>query len=200
MFKRASQKDCAESLAKFETEALPHLDKLFRCAVWLVRDCAKAERLVQETLAQALGEFHQYDGNTNCHVWLMRIMYAVKSKRQQQRSWSMWHKRGVAVSSEAQISETVAFELPTPSDLTEAEVLRALESLTPQFQEILMLSDAQNLTYKEIAEVLSIPVSIVMLRLTRARKMLRTGLAADANRRNTGCARVDGSTSKPHFS
>jgi RNA polymerase sigma-70 factor, ECF subfamily len=54
----------------FEAEAMPHLDRLFRLAMWLERDRTEAEDLVQETLAQALQSFHRYRPGTNCRAWL----------------------------------------------------------------------------------------------------------------------------------
>ena len=194
MFKKNRQEDCAEALAQFEAEALPHLDKLFRLAMWLFRDCSRAEQLVKKTLTEALGTFHQFDRDTNCHAWLIRIMFAVKSKRQ--RSWSTLRVLESVDRTEERIAETTAFDAPTSENVDEAELLRVLERLPVELQEVIVLSDTQGLTYKEIADALSLPVAVVMTWLTRARKMLRMELAAEVNRRESDVARADESASE----
>ena len=189
MFKRIRQEDCAEALAQFEAEALPHLDKLFRLAMWLVRDQAKAEQLVQKTLTEALGKFHQFDKETNCYAWLIHIMYVVNGKRQ--RSWGALPMLSKPERTEEHIAESITFEMPAPHDIEETELLRVLERLPAHLQEVIVLSDTQDLKYKEIADVLSLPVGVVMAWLLRAKKMLRTELAVEANRRRSGVASAD---------
>ncbi|MDQ3256742.1 MAG: sigma-70 family RNA polymerase sigma factor, partial [Acidobacteriota bacterium] len=79
------------------------------------------------------------------------------------------------------IAETVAFEPPTPQGINDEEVLRALEHLPSQFQEVVVLSDVEDFTYKEIAETLDVPIGTVMSRLSRGRKLLRVELSKYAN-------------------
>src|SRR4030095_11970319 len=67
--------------AAFEAEALPHLDRLFRLAMWFERDRAEAEELVQETMMQALQSFHRFQPGTNCRAWLATILQNVRSNR-----------------------------------------------------------------------------------------------------------------------
>ena len=159
----------------FEAEALPFLGDLFCFAMWLLRDQREAEDLVQETFVQALGSFHRYERGTNCRAWLITIMYNTKNK---------WRRSGsrlrVVEDVEEQIAQTVAFEPPTPEGVTDEEVLQALDRLPNNYQEIVLLSDVQELTYKEIAEALSIPIGTVMSRLHRGRALLRAELGTMA--------------------
>ena len=67
--------------AAFEAEALPHVDRLFRLAMWLERNRAEAEDLVQEILMRALQSFHRYTPGTNCRAWLATILHHVRSNR-----------------------------------------------------------------------------------------------------------------------
>src|SRR3954470_5001330 len=67
--------------AAFEAEALPHLDRLFRLAMWLERNRPEAEDLVQETMMQALQSFHRFRPGTNCRAWLTTILQNVRSNR-----------------------------------------------------------------------------------------------------------------------
>jgi RNA polymerase sigma-70 factor (ECF subfamily) len=163
----------ASDWASFEAEALPHLDGLFRLAMWLERDRAAAEDLVQETFVEALQSFHRFERGTNCRAWLIAIMRHLQGKR--------WRARGRArmvSDDEVDLAGTIPFEPPVPEDLTDTEVLGALAALPRAFQEVLLLADVQELSYKEIAATLQIPVGTVMSRLHRARQMMRRQLTA----------------------
>ena len=160
----------------FESEALPHLSALFRVAVWLVKDRTEAEDLVQDTFTQALQSFHRFEKGTNCRAWLVRILFHVNSNRRRAKS-----RLQLVSDTEERIAETIAFDPPTPQGVTEEEVLRALRSLPPQFEEVVLLSDIEDMTYKEIAETLGVPVGTVMSRLHRGRKIMRAELANYAN-------------------
>ena len=160
----------------FESEALPHSADLYRMAKWLLRNRDEAEDLVQETLVAALRSFHRFEKGTNCRAWLIKIMYYTLSKRRRAEG-----RLRTLSDTEEQIAETVAFEPPTPQNITEEEVLKALNRLPQQFQEVVILSDVEDMTYKEIAEALSIPTGTVMSRLHRGRRLLRAELAVYAN-------------------
>src|SRR5262245_29229801 len=68
-------------LASFEAEALPHLDRLFRLAMWFERNRAEAEDLVQETMIRALQSFHRFQPGSNCRAWLTTILHNVRRNR-----------------------------------------------------------------------------------------------------------------------
>lgn len=176
MFRQNRQAEQAGKWAAFEGEALPHMKDLFRVAMWLVGDRAFAEDLVQETFMQALQSFHRFARGTNCRSWLVTIMYRANSKGRRAGA-----KLRLVNDSDERIAETVAFTQPTPQGISEEEVLQALRDLPQQFQEVVVLSDVEDMAYKEIAEALSIPVGTVMSRLSRGRKMLRVKLATYAN-------------------
>lgn len=191
MSERIRQVERAGGWAAFEAEAIPHLGGLFRVAMWLVRNRAEAEDLVQETFTQALQSFKRFEQGTNCRAWLVTIMYHTLSKRRRAEM-----KLQLVSDHEERIAETVAFEPPTPQGITEEEVLRALGRLPLPFQEVVVLSDVEDMTYKEIAEALSLPVGTVMSRLHRGRKLLRTELARYANESGIGRGHVDAGTQK----
>jgi RNA polymerase sigma-70 factor, ECF subfamily len=181
MFKSIRQLDRESQWAAFEGEALPHLSALFRVAMWLVRDRAEAEDLVQDTFMQALQSFHRFEKGTNCRAWLIRILFHVNSNRRRAKA-----RLELVSDTDERIAETIAFDPPTPQGLTEEEVLRALRSLPPQFEEVVLLSDIEDMTYKEIAKTLGVPIGTVMSRLHRGRKMMRAELASYANSRGVG--------------
>jgi RNA polymerase sigma-70 factor (ECF subfamily) len=156
----------------FEAEAMPHLDRLFRHAMWLERNRAEAEDLVQETLVQALQSFHRFTPGTNCRAWLVTILQHVRSNRRR--------KKGLAIVDshvEERIANTVAFVPPIPEHVTDEDLLLALRQIPPHYQEVILLCDVEDMTYKEIAGALAIPIGTVMSRLHRGRDLLRTELA-----------------------
>lgn len=175
MFKSTRQAGREEQWAAFEGEAMPYLDDLFRIAMWLARNRGEAEDLVQETFAQALESFHRFEPGTNCRAWLVSIMYHMNSKRLRAGS-----KLRLVSDSEERIAATVASTPPTPQNITDEDILHALGALPAQFQEVVILSDLEDMAYKEIAEMLGVPVGTVMSRLHRGRKLLRVELAASA--------------------
>src|SRR5512144_601334 len=71
--------------AAFEAEALPHVDGLFRLAMWLERNRSEAEDLVQETMLRALRSFHRFQPGTNCRAWLFTILRHLWSNRRRAR-------------------------------------------------------------------------------------------------------------------
>lgn len=173
MFEDSRVHEEAGAWSTFEREALPHSDRLFRMAMWLERNRADAEDAVQETMVQALRSFHRYEPGTNCRAWLLTILHRVISNRRRARG------RSILVSDpDDLIAQTVPFVPPIPQELTDELVLSSLRQLPHVFQEIILLCDVEDLSYKEAAEVLDIPPGTVMSRLHRGRARLRAELAA----------------------
>jgi RNA polymerase sigma-70 factor (ECF subfamily) len=160
--------------AAFEAEALPHADRLFRLAMWFERDRSEAEDLVQETMMQALQSFHRFQAGTNCRAWLVKILQHVRSNRRRARARAPF----VPLTNEAddRMAQTIPFVPPIPQQLTDEDVLGAMRRIPQQFQEVIVLCDVEELTYKEIAAALTIPVGTVMSRLHRGRALLRSEL------------------------
>lgn len=157
--------------SRFEIEALPHAGSLFRMAMWFERNRSEAEDLVQETMKQALESFHRYTPGTNCRAWLMSILQHVRSNRRRARGRSP-----IVSDSHDAIASTVPFVPPVPEQLTDEDLLAALKRIPVQYQEVIVLSDVEELAYKEIAAALSIPIGTVMSRLHRGRALLRQEL------------------------
>jgi RNA polymerase sigma-70 factor, ECF subfamily len=163
----------ATARSEFEAEVLPHSDRLFRLAMWLERNRSDAEDAVQETMVRALQSFHRYQPGTNCRAWLVTILQRVVSNRRRTR------QRSIVVSDpDDRIAGTTPFVPPVAQELTDEEVLSALRRLPPSFQEVILLCDVEDLTYKETADALSIPIGTVMSRLHRGRAQLRAELAS----------------------
>jgi len=163
--------------AGFEAEALPHLESLFRIAMWFERDRSEAEDLVQETLKQALESFHRYTPGTNCRGWLMSILQHVRSNRRRARGRSPL----VSADPEELAASPVPFVPPAPEHLTDDELLGALRRVPAQFQEVIVLSDVEELPYKEIAATLSIPIGSDRRHVTFANRSQSIGQSGSTN-------------------
>lgn len=157
----------------FEAEALPHVERLFRLALWWERDRGAAEDLVQDTLVQALKSFHRFTPGTNCRAWLSTILRHVHSNKRRGQ-----HQERLVDDADDRIAETVPFVPAVPQHITDEDMLAALRDLPVAHQEIILLCDVEELSYKDIAQALGIPMGTVMSRLHRGRAMLRQALAA----------------------
>jgi RNA polymerase sigma-70 factor (ECF subfamily) len=164
----------------FEAVALPHLNDLYRTAVHLVRDRTEAHDLVQEAYLQAWKAFHRFEPGTNCRAWLFKIL--LNEVRHYRRRW--FNTKTVPESEHS--FEDLASEPPIPEIIQDEDVLAALDEIPREFREVVLLSDVQEFSYKEIAEMLGIPVGTVMSRLSRGRKQLRTKLADYAGATGVG--------------
>lgn len=170
-----------EKWKDFETEAVPHMAGLFRVAIWLTRNRDEAEDLVQETFMQALKSFHRYEIGTNCRAWLTTIMYNLNLKRLQKS-----RRLTVVDDAEEKLAETIPFEPQLPQTITDEEVIGALGNVPENFRQVIILSDIEEFSYKEISSILDIPIGTVMSRLSRGRKALRLELADYAHKYGFG--------------
>ena len=171
------QNDRLQRLETFEAEALGFSGQLFRVALRVCRDRERAEDLVQETYLQAWRSFHRFETGTNLRAWLYKILFNVYHS-------GIRRERLELAPIEETIAETIAYDPPTPQHLTDEEVLIALERIPRDFQVPVVLADVDELSYREIADALQVPLGTVMSRLHRGRKLLRMELANYA--RNAG--------------
>jgi RNA polymerase sigma-70 factor (ECF subfamily) len=186
-WKRAAPKTGPQT-STFEDLALPLLPSLYNVAVWLSRNPADAEDLVQETFLKALRGFGTFEPGTNFKAWIFRIL----------RNTYMTSRSGLAavrtVSLEEELEQRIdwgpylvpeaAIDRQTPevnlmrlSD--QAALQAAMEELAPPLLEVILLCDVEEMKYKEIATVLEIPIGTVMSRIARARMALRRLITVD---------------------
>jgi len=164
-----------KKIEDFEAAALPHLDDLYRTAARLVGSRTEAEDLVQEAYLQAWKSFHRFELGTNCRAWLFKILFHVIQHHRRKH-----YQLKLVTEGEEILAETLAYEPPLPEQLSDEEVLLALDRVPQQYREVVLLADVEEFAYKEIAELLHIPVGTVMSRLSRGRKLLRAELAGFA--------------------
>ncbi len=189
MFELLKRKSSDDRLGEdFETEAMPFAPDLFRIAMYLKRNKDAAEDLVQETMMQALKSFHRYKMGTNCKAWLTTIMYNTHYKQLRKQT-----NLQLVADTEEKIAQTIPFEAPIPQQITDEDVLSALEEVPEIFREIVVLCDVEGFSYKEISSIMDVPIGTVMSRLHRGRKVLRGQLSVYA--RNYG---IDGEETKKY--
>lgn len=152
----------------FDREAWPHFREIYRAAYRLARRPAEAEDLSQEVFLQAWKSFGRFERGTNCRAWLYRILWNVHHQRLRKKV-----PVPLGAEEEARLAETLAAEEPTPTDIRDEEVAAALDALRAEHRQVLLLSDVEEFTYKEIAGILRVPIGTVMSRLSRARAALR---------------------------
>jgi RNA polymerase sigma-70 factor (ECF subfamily) len=177
----ASSSQDDQPLAGFEELAMPLFDALYNFARWLAHDSNDAEDLVQETYLKALRGFASFQSGTNFRAWIFQIL---RNSFLSSRS-KLDRRMTVAMDSEEDGPE-LAVDSETPETIlmnrsNSKLVQRAIEDLPVHYRETLLLCEVEDMSYQEIAEVLSIPIGTVMSRLARARKAVRQSLLSAPN-------------------
>lgn len=162
----------------FEREALVHLDAVYRMALRLSGNPADAEDLAQETMLKALRAWHRFERGTNARAWLLTILRntyinQVRTPRHRAPTVDVGEVEAFTVFRDIQDADP---EGTFFAAIVDDEVLRAVDALPPEFRDVLMLSDAEGLSYAEIAGVIDAPVGTVKSRLFRARQLLQRRL------------------------
>src|SRR5258708_32120573 len=165
-----------------ETMVIENLDGLYGYAMVLTRNHAEAEDLVQETFVRAIQAMGRLRTGSNVKGWLFTILRNVwlnllRKSRNGPQMVEIGDGDGDGV------ADSVAEPAKNSHDLyvskVEAQEVRAaIQELSVEFREIIVLREYEDLSYQEIASVLDCPVGTVMSRLGRARAKLRALLAA----------------------
>jgi RNA polymerase sigma-70 factor (ECF subfamily) len=176
---RELESDDAALRERFERDALPLLPQLYSAALRLTRNPSDAEDLVQETFLRGYRGFGGFTEGTNLKAWMYRILTNtfINAYRKKQREpqtvleeqipeWYLADRlrdSGDSASAEAQVIERMPDE----------EVKAALEAVPENFRIAVWLADVEGFAYREIADMLEIPIGTVMSRLHRGRRMLQ---------------------------
>ena len=163
----------------FAREALSHVDSLYGTALRLTRRPADAEDLVQDTYLKAFRSAAQFQRGTNLKAWLFTILHNTfrNMLRHDGRSPIDVDSEYVEQAPAAGANEYSPEELLTRATL-DADLQAALDALPDAFRQAVWLRDVEELTYAEIAEVLSVPIGTVMSRISRGRRALYEQLQA----------------------
>src|SRR5579859_2839559 len=171
--------------ATFADQAMDFMPSLYSAALRMTRNPSDAEDLVQETYLKAYRDFGSFKEGTNLKAWLYRILtntfinsYRARKRRPEQTDIDdvedlyLYRRLGglEAVSAGRSAEEEVL------EHFTEGDVKAAVEALPEQFRMAVLLADVEGFSYKEIAEILDVPIGTVMSRLHRGRKALQKTL------------------------
>jgi RNA polymerase sigma-70 factor, ECF subfamily len=168
--------------AAFAAEAMQYAPQLYSAAMRMTHNSADAEDLVQETYLRGYRGFASFEAGTNLRAWLFRILtntfintYRAKQRRPIETDLAdvedLYMYRRLPILAASRSAEDQLFDL-----FTDDEVKEALEALPENFRLPVLLADVEDFSYKEIAEILDIPIGTVMSRLHRGRKAMQKRL------------------------
>lgn len=167
----ASDNSTASTADRFEAEAMPHLNDIFRTATRILGDKARAEDVAQEVYLQAWKSFHRFEPGTNCRAWLFKILFHCVNHHRRR-----WFRFPLLKETEEFIEVNLTCVEPIPEHLTDQDILAALDRIPADFRAVILMVDVEEFAYKEAAEILSVPIGTIMSRLSRGRKLLREQL------------------------
>jgi len=177
---------------EFEDVALPHFDALYNLAVNLTRDRKEAEDLVQEAYLRAFRFFNSYRSGTHIKAWLFRILRntfinryrAAKTRPEEvdfakiEATYERLIDDGFVRGKSSESPEDVVMD-----GVLDGEIQEALGGLPEEYRSVVLMALLEEMSYKEIAAALSIPLGTVMSRLHRGRKLLQAALLEFAQRK-----------------
>ena len=171
--------------ADFERDAMQYARQLYSAAMRMTRNPADAEDLVQETFLKAYRAYDSFEAGTNLKAWLYRILtntYINKYRKESRRPnevdlgtvEDLYLYRRIGSEESADVARTT--EDRVLDGLVESDIKHAVESLPENFRLPVLLADLEGFSYKEIAEILDVPIGTVMSRLHRGRKAMQKAL------------------------
>jgi RNA polymerase sigma-70 factor (ECF subfamily) len=171
--------------AEFEALLTPWLDALYASALRMTRNEGNAEDLVQDTVMRAWRFFDKFQKGTNFRAWIFKILTNtfINGYRRTTRERSLEDETERQSVEAAFFSAEVTDQAENPethlvSRVMSADVVAAIDALPVDFRMVVILADLQEFSYKEIAEILDVPVGTVMSRLFRGRRQLQKALLA----------------------
>jgi RNA polymerase sigma-70 factor (ECF subfamily) len=173
---------------RFEAEALPYLNDIFRTAARILGERGRAEDVAQDVYLQAWKSFDKFEPGTNCKAWLYRILFHCVSHHRRK-----WFRFPLLKETEEFIEANLTYTPPVAEHLTDEDILSALDRIPTDFRSVVLLVDVEEFAYKDAAEILAIPVGTVMSRLSRGRRLLRDQLAGIAGAYGIGVSTQEGS-------
>jgi RNA polymerase sigma-70 factor (ECF subfamily) len=167
----ASPRDGRSAGERFEAEAMPHLNDLFRTGLRMTGERGASEDVIQEVYLQAWRSFERFEAGTNCRAWLYKILFHCVSPHRRK-----WFRFPLLKEKEEFLEANLAQPTPVAERVTDSEILNALDEIPSEFRSVVLLVDVEEFACQEVAAILSIPIGTVMSRLSRGRGLLRNRL------------------------
>ena len=164
---------------EFEDIAMEHIDSLYSMAIRLVFNKEEAEDLVQETYLKAYRFFDTFQKGTNIKAWLFKILrntFINKYRKTVNLPSEIFYEDVESVNSNlsykqesdsGELTDTLESKYNELGNLMEDDVKRAIDSLPIEYKEAILLSDVEELSYNDIAEITNVPIGTVKSRLNR---------------------------------
>jgi RNA polymerase sigma-70 factor (ECF subfamily) len=172
---------------EFAQLALPYLDSLYGAALRLTRSPADADDLVQDAFLKAYRFHDRFEPGTNLRAWLLRILTNtfINKYRRTARERKVLDGDDAEPVGDGLMSRAAMRALTEPEDaamrsLVSQEIQKALDELSEEHRLMIVLADVEELSYKEIADIVGCPIGTVMSRLHRARKQMQGRLVEQA--------------------
>jgi len=173
---------------EFEDIAMEHINSLYSMAIRLVFNKEAAEDLVQETYLKAYRFFDTFQKGTNIKAWLFKILrntFINKYRKTVNLPGEVFYEDVESVHSHlsfkqegdsGELTDTLESKYNDLGNLMDDDIKRAIESLPVEYKEAILLSDVEELSYTDIAEITNVPIGTVKSRLNRGRKLLQKSL------------------------
>jgi RNA polymerase sigma-70 factor (ECF subfamily) len=172
---------------EFAQLALPYLDSMYGAALRLTRSPADADDLVQDAFLKAYRFYDRFEPGTNLRAWLLRILTNtfINKYRRNTRERKVLDGDDAEPVGDGVMSRAAMRALTEPEDaamrsLVSQEIQKALDELSEEHRLMIVLADIEELSYKEIADIVGCPIGTVMSRLHRARKHMQGRLVEQA--------------------
>lgn len=169
---------------RFQALVLPHLDSAFNLARWLTRSEQDAEDIVQEAYLRAFKFFDSFHGEDG-RAWLLGIVrntfYTWYQQSKTQVKSTEFEEELHSINAEDSAAALYADNNPEALLIqkdSQQQLQRALEAVSVEFREVMVMRELEDLSYKQIAGIVGIPIGTVMSRLGRGRKQLAEILAS----------------------
>src|SRR4029077_13651010 len=176
----------SELSARFEREVVPLHDSLYRQARRMSRNHADAEDLLQETMMRAYAGFESFRSGSNVKAWVFRILtntyingYRRERRQPVQCSTDQVTEQSLAAAYARSTPGQRSAEDHVLDSLPDKDIEAVMQTLPPQFREVVYYVDVEGFRYQEIAAMMKTPRGTVMSRLHRGRQRLRVALAPD---------------------
>jgi RNA polymerase sigma-70 factor, ECF subfamily len=172
--------------ARFERDVIPFMGQLYPAALRMTRNPNDAEDLIQETFAKAFAGFHQFKPDTNLRAWLHRILANTfinsyrKKRREPVQDLGFDFQEDWQTGNDPLAPPVASAEVQALERLGDSEILMALRELPTEFRVAIYLADIEGYPYRQIADMMGIPIGTVMSRLHRGRAKLKQRLMSYA--------------------
>ncbi len=167
----------------FEANAMPFMDSLYNTAFRMARNAEDAEDLIQETYLKAYKYYDKFREGTNFKAWLFKILKNtfINKYRKNQKVPTQSDFADIEGVFEDQVSEQYQGSISDPEthffeSRMDGQVHEALQSIPADYRLAVLLADLEGFAYKEVAEILDVPVGTVMSRLYRGRRPLEKAM------------------------